>query len=84
MQPSSLIRTIMYICGLSFFKSYNNHLKNDGGEVKYFAINKIDNDNNQIANVWSLHNPTKTELWQEGQAEVHSDGDKMYQVKVLI
>ena len=70
---------------LNLVKDYYIFLQNEGGEIKYFAINKKDNDNNQVANVWSLQNPTTTEggKWQEGWVEVHSDGDKMYQASIF-
>ena len=56
--------------------------QNDGGEIKYFAVNKLDNSNNNKAtNVWSLQNP-KNQDWQEGSVSVSSDGDIQYQVSI--
>ena len=58
--------------------------QNDGGEIKYFAVNKLDNSNNNKAtNVWSLQNPTNQD-WQEGSVSVSSDGDIQYQVSICI
>ena len=51
----------------------------NGGEVKSFEVHRINNDNNDIVNVWALPNPSETE-WQQGRLEVLSEGDREYQV----
>ena len=50
------------------------------GEINYFTVNKLDNDNNKAENIWSLLSP-ETHDWAEGVVEVSSNGDKEYQVK---
>lgn len=46
-------------------------------------VHKLDNDNNKETNLWSLGTPGESG-WQQGKVEVSSDGDKEYQVLVLI
>ena len=50
------------------------------GEINYFTVNKLDNDNNKAENIWSLPTP-ETRDWAEGRVDVSSSGDKMFQVK---
>ena len=56
-------------------------LQNEG-EINYFTVNVVDNDNNQAVNVWSLDSPT-TRDWAEGRVEVSSNGEKEYQVCII-
>ena len=49
------------------------------GEINYFTVNVVDNDNNKATNVWSLPSPA-THDWAEGRVEVSSNGEKEYQV----
>ena len=59
-------------------------LQNEG-EIDFFTVNVLDNDNGEAKNVWSLPSP-KTEgegLWSQGRVQISSDGDKEYQVHLL-
>ena len=58
---------------------FHHILQNEGGEINYFAVNVLNNDNNKASNVWSLPAP-KNQDWNLGKVEVSSNGDKEYQV----
>lgn len=49
------------------------------GEIDFFTVNKLNNDNDKAENIWTLTSP-ETRDWAEGQVEVKSDGDLEYQV----
>ena len=59
-------------------------LQNDG-EIEYFTINVLDNDNGKAKNVWSLPSPNIQDkgLWRQGRVQISCDGDKEYQVRSL-
>ena len=59
-------------------------LQNDG-EIEYFTVNVLDNDNGKAENVWSLPSPNIQDkgLWREGRVQISSNGDKEYQVRTL-
>ena len=52
---------------------------NTNGIDDALEVHKLDNDNNQATNLWSLPSPGESG-WQQGRVKVHSDGDRMYQV----
>ena len=53
-------------------------IQNDG-EINYFTVNKLNNDNDKPENLWTLHHQVSEE-WAEGRVDVSSEGDKEYQV----
>ena len=55
----------------------------DDGEINYFTINKLNNDNDKPENLWTLQHQV-SEDWVEGRVEVSSEGDKEYQVKRIV
>ena len=56
---------------------------NTNGIDDTLEVHKLDNDNNKVTNLWSLSSPGDSG-WQEGRVQVRSDGDRMYQVSVII
>ena len=69
-----------------YFLIFDNFtiLQNDG-EIEYFTVNVLDNDNGKAKNVWSLPSPNIQDkgLWRQGRVQISSDGDKEYQVRSL-
>ena len=53
--------------------------QNDG-EINSFEVHVLDNDNNQVVNVWALPKPATQAEWTQGRVEVSSNGDKEYEV----
>ena len=58
-------------------------LNQDDGEINYFTVNKLDNDNSKPENLWTLSTAV-VDNWAEGRVEVSSEGDKEYQVRFNI
>ena len=56
---------------------------NTNGIDDTLEVHKLDNDNGKVTNLWSLSSPGDSG-WQEGRVQVLSDGDRMYQVSVII
>ena len=55
------------------------HQLQNEGEIDFFTVNKLNNDNDKAENIWTLTTP-ETHDWAEGRAEVKSDGELEYQV----
>ena len=53
---------------------YLHQLQNEG-EIDFFTVNKLNNDNDKAENIWTLTSP-ETHDWAEGRVEVKSDGDR--------
>ena len=52
---------------------------NTNGIDDALEVYKLDNDNDQATNLWSLPSPGESG-WQQGRVHVQSEGDRMYQV----
>ena len=68
---------------LSLNSDFLDLFQNEGGEITYFEVNVLDNDNNKASNVWALPAP-KNQDWNQAKVEVSSNGDKEYQVSSSI
>ena len=73
------------VCFLYFLIFDNFTILQNDGEIEYFTVNVLDNDNGKAENVWSLPSPNIQDkgLWREGRVQISSNGDKEYQVRTL-
>ena len=80
-----MIIPIYNVCFLYFFNFDNFTILQNDGEIEYFTVNVLDNDNGKAKNVWSLPSPNIQDkgLWRQGRVQISSDGDKEYQVRSL-
>ena len=83
LQTYNMIIPIYNVCFLYFFNFDNFTILQNDGEIEYFTVNVLDNDNGKAKNVWSLPSPNIQDkgLWRQGRVQISSDGDKEYQVR---
>ena len=59
--------------------AYLLSIKNEG-EIDYFDVRVVGNDDNSVETVWSLLNPSLEEGWIIGRVEITPYGEKEYKV----